>query len=59
MVLSDAQIMVFFEEISQIVITHVTRLQLQQGGIYNVDNVIGFYKEKLNKVTDDLKYTGG
>ena len=59
MVLSDAQIMVFFEEISQIVITHLTILQLQQGGIYNVDNVIGFYKEKLNKVTDDLKYTGG
>ena len=57
-VLSDDQTMSFFEEIEQMVITHVTIQQLQHERIYNVDYVIYFYKETLDQVNDDLKYPG-
>ena len=59
MILSDAHITAFFEEMLQMVIPRATILQLQQKGIDNVDDLIDFDKDTLNQVDNYFRHTGG
>ena len=57
MVLTGAQITVFSEETTHMAIPHETRIQLQEEGIDDVDNLVNFDKCNLKQVADNLRST--
>ena len=59
MVLTGAQITAFFEEITQMAIPHETRIQLQEKGIDDVDELVDFDRDTLKQVADNLRRPRG
>ena len=59
MVLTGAKITSFFEEITQVAISHETRIKLQEEGIDDIDDIADFDKYTLKQVADNLRRPGG
>jgi hypothetical protein len=59
MVLTGAQITQFFEAGDQMSIPNATVMQLQNEGIFTVDDLIDFTKDTLQQVADNLRRPGG
>jgi hypothetical protein len=59
MVLTAAQITVFFESPAGMAIPHETRMQLQEEGIDDVSDLADFDKDTLKQVADNLRRPGG
>ena len=59
MVLTNAQTTAFFEGPTQMGIPNATVIQLLAEGITNVDDLVDFDKDTLQKVADNLRRPGG
>jgi len=59
MVLTNAQMISFFEDVDQMAIPNATRIQLQQEGIEHLADLLDFDKEALRQVAENLRRPGG
>ena len=59
MVLTTAQMTTFFKHAKQMSIPHVTVVQLQSKGITLVADLVGFDKDSLQQLVDNLRRPGG
>lgn len=59
MVLTAAQVLMFFEDGDQMAIPHRTVIQLQHEGIEDVDDLVDFDKETIQVVAESLRRPGG